>query len=440
MIKQLQGGLVLRSLSENVASDRERLPDFYAAINTAGDPEHVQEGVRLWTRDLMNEHPNVTADDMFVIVDPAKDDMIVSATLLIPMTWRYEDVIISVGRPELVGTHPDYRRRGLVRELFKVIHERSAGLGHEVQAITGIPYFYRQFGYTMAVELGAHSVFHFPGLAEPAPDAKPAYILRPATAEDVLAISAWSAYYARERLMSDVYSPEEQHYEVTGRHRGFYPHTDYQIIVDASGKDVGFITLLTSLPEPYELRCIAYVVGEDASYLATFNDVMQGVRRWAIEHYQRCPEMLFFSAGLHETLDLLVGRSHGGGIRPREYAWYLRVADRLAFLRKLAPVLERRLAYSGAHRYTGELNVGFYDATGICFKFEDGSLTDISEADGKDNYDVSFPWNLFWNVVFGYRTGDEIFAQLPEAYSNSKAAVLLSILFPKKQSWLRGSS
>jgi len=58
-----------------------------------------------------------------------------------------------VGRPELVGTHPDYRRRGLIRAQFKIIHQWSAARGHAMQAITGIPWYYRQFGYEMALEL-----------------------------------------------------------------------------------------------------------------------------------------------------------------------------------------------------------------------------------------------------------------------------------------------
>ena len=141
MLKQLKDGLILRSLSEGYASDREQLPDFYASINTAGESDHVQDGIRHWTRDLMSGHPTTTPEDIFVAVDPTKDDMLVSATLLIPQTWRYENIDIAVGRPELVATHADYRSRGLVRVLFDAIHERSAALGHQMQAITGIPAF-----------------------------------------------------------------------------------------------------------------------------------------------------------------------------------------------------------------------------------------------------------------------------------------------------------
>jgi GNAT superfamily N-acetyltransferase len=438
MQKQLPNGLILRSLSEDYSSDRDCLPDFYASINTANETEYVKEGLRLWVRDLMNGHPTVTPDDMLVIIDPAKDDMLVSATLLIPQTWCYEDIAIQVGRPELVATHPDYRNRGLVRALFEAIHERSESLGHQLQVITGIPHFYRQFGYTMAVELGQHAVFQLSALSDPAPDYKPAYTLRPATPDDIPSISRWNAYFGRERLLTDAYTPGELHYEITGRHSGYFPHTDYQVIVDAEGQSVGYLTMLSSLGDPYAVRCIAYVVGDQASYLATFNDVMQAIKSWAMHRYSYCPAMLAFGGGVHDALDRLIDRSPGGLIRRRESAWYIRVPDTIAFLKTITPVLERRLEGSGAHRYTGELRIGFYDLKGISFQFEAGRVIDIIPISGKDDYDVSFPWHMFWNVVFGYRTCDEIFAILPEVRANPKATVLLEALFPKKKSWLRG--
>ena len=73
---------------------------------------------------------------------------------LISQTWTYDGIPFGVGRPELVGTQPEYRKRGLVRAQFEVIHAFSAERGEMVQAITGIPFYYRQFGYEMAMGLG----------------------------------------------------------------------------------------------------------------------------------------------------------------------------------------------------------------------------------------------------------------------------------------------
>ena len=110
--------------------------------------------VAAWTRDLLSgSHPTFGSDD-FTIVEEAATGRIVSAMNLISQNWTYAGIPFGVGRPELVGTEPEYRKRGLVRARLKVIHALSAERGEMVQAITGIPNFYRQFGYEMAMSLG----------------------------------------------------------------------------------------------------------------------------------------------------------------------------------------------------------------------------------------------------------------------------------------------
>ncbi len=438
MQKQLADGLILRTLSEGHLSDRERLPDLYAAINTEGESERVKDGMRHWTRSLMDGHPTVTPDDIFVVVDPAKDDMLVSATLLISQTWRYGDILLPAGRPELVATHWDYRGRGLVRALFEAVHERSTALGHLVLGITGIPHFYRQFGYTMAVDLDDHAIYHLSTLPTPPADFRPNLILRPATPDDIPSIMDWNNRFARERLLSDSFTAEQLHHDITGRERGYYPHTEYLMMAGTDGNTIGYLVVLDSLREPYYLRCIAYVVGPNASYLAAFDASMHALKVWATERYERPIEMVYFYPGLHETIDQLIDRSPGGSVLKRQYGWYLRVSDAVQFLKTIAPVLERRIEGSGAHRCSGELRIGFYKMSGILIVFQDGRISDISHITGKDDYDAEFPWDLFWNVVFGHRTIDEIGHILSDAYANAKAAVLLSILFPKQKSWLRG--
>lgn len=423
MQKELPDGLILRSLSEGHMSDQERLPDLFAAVNGADSDEQGKDGVRQWTRDLMYNHPTTTLDDIFVVVDPAKDDLLVSATLLIPQTWRYEDILIGVGRPELVATIPEYRNRGLIRALFEVIHERSAALGHHLQAITGLAHFYRQFGYTMAVDLAIpHAVFQLVTL--PKPNAQPAYTLRPATVEDIPALSEWNAYLARERLLTDAPTPDIYRYEIGG----------YQVIVNTEGRGVGYIRMQGWLNEDYEAHCESYVVGDQASYVETFEDVMQAIKSWAIDKHGHCPAMLTFRSGLHDSLDRIIERSRGGHMRRNNFTWFIRVTDTIDFLKTIRPVLERRLEGSGAHRYTGELRIGYYDQTGICLKFEGGRLLDVGSISGADGYHIYFPWNMFWNVLFGYQTCEEILTIAPDDFVSGKTMALMEILFPKKKS------
>jgi len=102
---------------------------------------------------MSGDHPACDASD-FTVIEDTTTGSIVSSACLIRQRFSYEEVELDAGLPELVGTHPDYRRRGLVGEQFEVLHRWSKERGHLMQAIAGIPYYYRRFGYEMAVWMG----------------------------------------------------------------------------------------------------------------------------------------------------------------------------------------------------------------------------------------------------------------------------------------------
>ena len=181
IIEDLGGGLVLRRANK---ADAEALVQFNGDLHA--DPgEDFAENVSEWVRDLMTKpHPTTKPQD-FTIVEDTKTGEIVSSLNLISQTWSYEGIEFGAGRPELVGTLGDYRRRGLIRKQFEVIHKWSEERGEKIQAITGIAWYYRQFGYEMCVNLGggrrAYEV-HVPKLKEAQ---KEPYKIRPATVEDI---------------------------------------------------------------------------------------------------------------------------------------------------------------------------------------------------------------------------------------------------------------
>jgi len=159
IIKDFGNGLILRHAT---STDVEDLVAFNAKIHSEAGPDKPDEKIGAWVHDLMTKpHPTTDIND-FTIVEDTVSGKIVSSMNLIPQTWRYEGIEFEVGRPELVGTDPEYRKRGLVRAQFEVIHQWSAERGHKVQAITGIPYYYRQFGYEMGLALDGGRVGYLP--------------------------------------------------------------------------------------------------------------------------------------------------------------------------------------------------------------------------------------------------------------------------------------
>ena len=103
-------------------------------------------------------HPTTRAHH-FTVAEDTRTKKIVSACGYIPQRWTYgcaergEPVVeLVVGRTEIVQTHRDYRRRGLVRVQFDLLHEQADRLGAEILVIDGIHQYYRQFGYEYALE------------------------------------------------------------------------------------------------------------------------------------------------------------------------------------------------------------------------------------------------------------------------------------------------
>src|SRR4029450_4224606 len=83
------------------------------------------------------------------------------------------------------GTRPEYRGRGLVRTQFEVLHEWSARRGELLQVIAGVPWFYRQFGYEMALPRGGGPRFARTDVPPPAPGTPLPFRVRPMRADDL---------------------------------------------------------------------------------------------------------------------------------------------------------------------------------------------------------------------------------------------------------------
>ncbi len=99
---------------------------------------------------LVVADPAAGLDAVAVVVD---GDRVVSTATLLDETLRLGGVAIPAGQVELVATHRDHEGRGLVRDLMAWAHRRSRDRGHLAQIMTGIPYFYRQFGYSYSIRM-----------------------------------------------------------------------------------------------------------------------------------------------------------------------------------------------------------------------------------------------------------------------------------------------
>ena len=413
MTGMLPDGLILRTAT---IEDAEALAMFNAGM-------HGGDQYRQWALDLFDRHPTVSMDDIFVIATPCGE--IVSSAMLIPQRWRYRDVTIGVGQVEAVATRPDYRRQGLVRHLMAAVHGRAADRGLPVQVISGIRWFYRQFGYTYALDLwvgrrAARS--DLAGLETPS-----SWSIRPATGADLPCIAAIAS--TGRGLVHCPRDEAQWRYELTGRREGSFER--YAIdVAEQAGEVAGVLVRTDRSGEPM----IGLLYCELAPGIPWL-DAGPAILRHC---HDRGVELNLSSWGLAAGL----GRAHplytacpDALVQPFDLAsWYVRVPDLSSLLRGLVPVLHHRLAGSVADGWTGEVKISCY-RDGLQLVVRRGRITAIEPLDNLDDAGVQLPRDQLIQLIFGFRDLDTLIADHYDCWADDhRARAVLSACFPAEPS------
>lgn len=436
IIKELGAGLILRRSSPE---DAEALSDFCGEIHSeeAGKKDEV---IAAWTRDLLTRpHPHFHPDD-FTVVEEVATGRIVSTLNLISQTWSYDGIPFGVGRPELVGTLPEYRNRGLIRIQFEEIHRWSLERGEMVQAITGIPFYYRLFGYEMAIDLDAWRGGYELNVPALQPGEKEPCTFRPASEADLPFMAALYRESHSRYPIACVRDEATWRYELEDRDPIV---RQLNVVIEKDGHAVGLLRHLPKLGRR-GITVTFYELARGTSWLAITPAVMRYVWKAGQElargEGRACTAFTFSFGESHPVYDVFRERlpqvSHS-------YAWYVRVADLPGFLKHIAPALEKRLAESPACGYTGEKCISFY-RSGLRLAFDNGRITDIApwqpgphELEG----DIAFPGLTFLQLLFGYRSLPELRKSFPDCWWNSnETRALFEAVFPKKPSQVLGLS
>jgi hypothetical protein len=381
--------------------------------------------------------PGCTIDD-FTVVEDTRTGRIVSSVNLISQTWAYDSLPFAVGQVEAVATHPDYRRRGLVRRQFETVHRWSADRGELVTVVSGIPWYYRQFGYEMCVSHGGGPAGIAPMIPSlPAGEAEP-FTIRPATVADAPFITRLAGQAAERYLLTCLRDQPRWRYEIERNAPASLAHRELRIIQRPDGERVGYLAHMPRLFQ-WALSLTAYELVRGASWVAVTPSVLRYLtaagRAYAGRDGGTCQGYRFGLETEHPAYQAIPNRLPMPG---RISTWFVRVADLGRFLLHIAPVLERRLAASVAAGFTGELKLNFY-RSGLRLRLQDGRLAAVEpwpECDFR-SANASFPDLTFLHLLFGYRNLGELEYAFNDCYVPSEQGrVLLGILFPKRPSFV----
>jgi predicted N-acetyltransferase YhbS len=376
-------GLVLRTARP------EDLDQIGALLADRGEPADAVD------HRLVVEDPDAGWEACAVVVD---GDRVVSTATLLDETLVLDGVRIPASQVELVATDRDYEGRGLVRALMGWAHERSAAQGRWVNVMLGIPYFYRQFGYTYAIPISATRP------VTGRPDGA-GHVLRAAGVEDI-------------PVMARLQDAEQAHADLR------MPHSpalwrwlvardgSRQWLVERDGVPVA--TGRTTPPEEGVRLCEVAAVDEAAARALL-----------ALTGAAEVTERPGSVAGA--ALEPLLGPA-----KEEANSYYVRIGDPVALLDHLRPVFGRRLADGGHGDREGEAIVSFYRSH-VRLPFQAGEVGPVvvggrMQGPGAAGGAGVAP-DMLASLLFGPHGLKGLTARFPDVYPGPNAD-LMHTLFP----------
>ncbi|MHB0858750.1 MAG: GNAT family N-acetyltransferase [Anaerolineae bacterium] len=410
--QSLDNGLVLRNVRDE--RDIARYARFHADIT--GEDQGVT------CECLLRHHAAIDPNDFWFIEDPSSGE-IVSSSCLIPWECRFEGVGLRIAMLEMVATHPDYRRKGLVRAQMDHFHQVVSVRGFDLSVIEGIPYYYRRFGYTYAVDHRAYDQLD-PWRIPPRMDAQPGgYRLRPAVAADLPAL---------ERFYREAMAGVPLHALRSASHWEYLlqcAHLPVRVVEELTGGDpVGYV-VTAQLSGGQGLRVEESAIGSE--------DV--GIAVLRLLKPETAGGSLQISWPQSGTLMRL---AHGLGSTPlAPYQWLWRITDLPRLLMRLAPVFERRLAAAGGADVSGDMTLNLFEEA-FLLRLQAGRLVGVEPLGfvdasmGAEGGDLCIPRDAFVRLVLGYRSLDQLSDAWPDILVQAPLRPLIDVLFPRITSYL----
>ena len=393
--------------------------------------------VGIFAETVFNCFPGMKKEYWFIAQD-RENFQIASAFALLPWVWEMEGIHLKIAEMGIVGTRQAYRHQGIMRTLHKEFVQTVEKEEFDLAVIQGIPGFYHKMGFHYSLPLTSH--IHIPLHLIPDEDEKNPYVFRKAVLEDIPFLMAEDEEYRKAFSISAVRDEKIWKYMLTDSLKTECGSEFW--IMEHSGKKEKYFFRIPF--EGFGRGLIVSEISETADHEAL------------IAFLAFCKKKAMERARPYIRLDLHIESAAGrfaiamGAEKGNPYAWQISIPNRIRLLKKMAPILEKRIKNSCFFNFSGMLRLDFFD-TGIDLQWKEGCLESVALA-GTEECANTFCINgdLFPALCLGHRTWRELQCTRPDIFPVSQylrtevstardiSGLLTGTLFPATKSWIYG--
>ncbi len=329
----------------------------------------------------------------------------------------FDDVPLKVWEQAIVGTIPEYRGIGLVKELNSRLDIEANNAEVDMIIIQGIPGYYHKFNYRYSIELENHINLEL-DLIE---DNKSTVNFRIATIEDFRLLKIEEEYRKKNFLLQSHRDYNDWLYQLTDTIKTEYSSKVYifedQYFVKIQDHGFGDGLIISEISEN--------ITDDKLLLLLTFLKEQAEIRKKPYLRFN-----LPSNSPLSNKLKNLGAKLDGF------YAWQVKIINVERFLNKIRPVLEKRLSSSSFKFYKGALSLSINNKN-LILEVSDSKITNIYWGDYEGSLGVMIPRDLLEPLFLGFRDWKTLQNCRPDIFVfSNEAGELLNILFPEQNSWL----
>ncbi|MEJ2250345.1 MAG: GNAT family N-acetyltransferase [Candidatus Lokiarchaeota archaeon] len=414
-----------RNISENltvhIAEEEEEINEIIK-LNIAVHGEDLENPMK----NLFKEHPNKKII-LWIYVKDIKLNKIVSTGILLPEILNFEGIKIPICEMGFVATLESYRNKGLFQKVNDLYEEVMEEYGYIISAIRGIPYYYRRFNYEFSIP------FNNPFIISPSkiPDTELHNIkIYKATIDKLGLLESLYNEWVKDYNITLDYSKDAFTYRFLSKVSNEFRFKSF--IVEEDGKIYGFFSIGTFFGEKDVITFSSKLTKDQIikvlQYLRTKREKSSSEKNQNHVLTILTPENSDFGK---------IIRSFGGKM-DSAWKWQILIPNIGKFLKKIKPILEKRINNSLFKNLTLDFRLSNYRETFI-LKFKKGNIFNILNEKGYPEpniCDLRVPYSFINKIILGDCSIEEMHYIIQDALFKPESLPIINVLFPKKDSYL----